>query len=240
MIAAATAVLAAALTSPALAGEITKKLTGDVTVNSRTDETRQPVSPPKIIYVKDFDLGYDTAQQDPGGGGRPIVGRILPRMSQRDDPAKKAGKLVELMSDSLVSGFSRQGIDARRLLPGMPLPEEGWLINGVFTEIDQGKRVIRATIGFGTGATNMEVNVSVSDLGGNPGAPFIIFGTEKDPGKMPGAVVSMNPYVAAAKFVMEKNASDKDVKKTANQIVAELVKYMESLGKMDGAPQKPQ
>jgi alpha-N-acetylglucosamine transferase len=35
----------------------------------------------------------------------------------------------------------------------------------------------------------------------------------------------MNPYVAAAKFVMEKNATERDIRNTATQIVVEVLKY---------------
>jgi hypothetical protein len=35
--------------------------------------------------------------------------------------------------------------------------------------------------------------------------------------------------VAAAKFVLEKNASEKDVKRTAKEIVQEIQKYEEKL-----------
>ena len=35
----------------------------------------------------------------------------------------------------------------------------------------------------------------------------------------------MNPYVAAAKFVRQKNATERDVKQTAEQIAEEIVKY---------------
>lgn len=224
-------VCSAGLATVSVAGELTKKITGEVKVSTRTDGSRQPTAAPSTIYIQDFDLGYDATQQDTGERGRPVIGRILPRMSQRNDPAQKAKQLVELMSDSLAKGFSAKGIDARRCIPGTPLPPHGWLIRGVFTEIDQGKRVVRATIGFGAGSTEMELSVSVSDLAGNPDAPFIIFGTEKDPNRMPGAVVTMNPYVAAAKFVMQKNASEKDVKKTAAEVVERIAEYMGTLGK---------
>lgn len=232
-------VLSAGLSAVSAAGELTNKLTGEVKVNTRRDESRQPTAAPSTIYIQDFDLGYDATRQDSGERGRPVIGRILPRMSQRNDPAQKAKQLVELMSDSLVKGFSAKGIDARRCIPGTPLPSDGWLIRGVFTEIDQGKRVVRATIGFGAGATEMELSVSVSDLAGNPDAPFIIFGTEKDPNRMPGAVVTMNPYVAAAKFVMQKNASEKDVKKTAAAVVDQIASYMGTLGKQGVPAQQP-
>lgn len=211
-------------------GEIMKKLTGEVKVTDRTDESRQPVAAPATIYVQDFELGYETAGPDDGEQRRPILGRVLPRLSQRNDPARKAKQLVELLSESLVQGFAARGKDARRCIPGTPLPGDGWLIRGVFTELDQGKRVVRATIGFGAGASDMELYVSVSDLSVSPAAPFIVFGTEKEPGRMPGAVVTMNPYVAAAKFVLGRNASEKDVEKTASRIVEQIVGYMEKLG----------
>jgi hypothetical protein len=51
----------------------------------------------------------------------------------------------------------------------------------------------------------------------------------EDPSKLPGAVVTMNPYVAAAKFVMEKNASERDIQKTADQIVGEMLSYQEKI-----------
>jgi hypothetical protein len=221
-----------------VAGEITKKITGEVKIQSQTDDSQKPASPPASILIQDFDLGYDATHQSSGMQGRPVIGRMLPRVSQRNDPEQKARKLVELMSSYLVNGFSSKGIDARRYAQGTPLPGAGWLIRGAFTEIDQGKRVIRATIGFGTGATDMEIHVSVSDLAGNPDAPFISFGTEKEAGRMPGAVVTMNPYAAAAKFVMEKNASEKDVKKTAAQIVDAITNYIETLGRKDEMPSR--
>jgi hypothetical protein len=225
------------LSTAALAGELSKKITGEVKIHDQIDESRQPTTVPATLYIQDFELGYDVAQNDAGAKRVPVIGRVLSRRSQSNDPQQKALKLVELMSTSLVKEFSEQKIDARRCIPGTPLPGEGWLIRGVFTEIDQGKRVMRATIGFGAGATDMEVYVSVSDLAKNPDVPFIIFGTEKEPGKIPGAVVTMNPYVAAAKFVMQKNASEKDVKKTAAQIVDALVKYRETVAeKRETAP----
>jgi hypothetical protein len=210
------------------AGGMANKATGEIHVRGTTSQGVQPVSPPRAVYILDFELGYEGMPSQEGVLHRPGIGRVLPpRLSQRDDPVQKAAKLVEVMSASLEEKFSGKGVEARRVAAGAPLPGDGWLIRGVFTEIDEGSRIKRATIGFGSGATSMEVYVTVSDLTKDADAPFLVFGTEKDPGKMPGAVVTMNPYVAAAKFVMEKNASEQDVKKTATQIVEEIVKYMQ-------------
>ncbi len=227
--------LSATLVSFASAGEIGKKITGEVKVKSQTDESRQPTSAPKVIYVQDFDLGYHAAKQDAEGQGRRILGRL--RQSRKGDAEQKAKKLVGIMTTSLVKGFSEKGILARQPIPGSPLPHAGWLIRGVFTEVDQGKRIVRATIGFGAGSTEMEVYVKVCNLADDPDAPFIIFGTEKEPNRIPGAVVTMNPYVAAAKFVMQKNASERDVKKTAAQIVETVMNYVKTLDNREETPQ---
>lgn len=40
----------------------------------------------------------------------------------------------------------------------------------------------------------------------------------------------MNPYVAAAKFVLQKNATERDVKRTAEEIDEEIVKYEQRIG----------
>lgn len=74
----------------------------------------------------------------------------------------------------------------------------------------------------------MQIEVSVTDLNHPANTPFLSFGTDTSSGPKPGAVITMNPYVAAAKFVMSKNASDQDVKHTAAQIVSEIVTYLKS------------
>ena len=143
---------------------------------------------------------------------------------------------MNLLSESLVSDLTDSGIPAQRRAQGSALPSDGWLLHGAFVEVDEGSRQRRAVIGFGSGATSMEVMVGVNDLARNPEAPFIIFGTITDPSKLPGAVVTLNPYVAAAKFVIEKNATDRDVKHTSKEIVSELLKYQDKFKEERNAP----
>jgi hypothetical protein len=58
----------------------------------------------------------------------------------------------------------------------------------------------------------------------------------KDPGEVPGAIVTLNPYMAAAKFVVGKSASAPDVKHTAKQIVSEMLKYRDTFRQETGSP----
>ena len=42
--------------------------------------------------------------------------------------------------------------------------------------------------------------------------------------------MAMNSYVAAAKFVLQKDSTERDVKQTAEQIAEEIVKYEQRIG----------
>ena len=210
---------------------------GAVKVSAKAETVMQaPQGMPPVILVADFELDSGDIKPNQGilGGERPGRLGILRGgggvLNRGDDPADKARKLVDLLSTSLTEKLQEKGLPARRLGPGERLPAAGWVIQGQFFEVDEGNRLRRAVIGFGAGATDMQLDVSVTDRAGDPNVPFLSFGTQAGSGKMPGAVVTMNPYVAAAKFVMAKNASEKDVKHTAGQIATEIVNYMKAQG----------
>jgi hypothetical protein len=206
----------------------------EVTEESVGDE---PTGAPRTVFVADFHLDAADYHPDEGPAGvlpgpapgsiRERIGHRLPHPGAREDPAATAREIVDSMSAALIESLAKERIHAERLASADGvLPSDGWLVQGVFTEVDEGNRLKRAAIGFGRGATTMDVHVGVSDLAGkDPRKPFIVFGTAKDPSMLPGAAVSWNPYMAAAKFVLEKNATKKDIAKTADQIVAEILKY---------------
>jgi hypothetical protein len=202
-------------------------VTGAARVQRETQTGPMPSQPPRTVYVEDFVLDYQHVQTDEGVRGRVGALQRVPRVRPQPDPAEQARKLVTLLSESLVADLTAAGIPAERMTRSPVLPADGWLLHGAFVEVDEGNRLQRAVIGFGSGASHMQVMVGVNDLARNPEAPFIIFGTVTDPSKLPGAAVSMNPYMAAARFVMEKSATEKDVKRTSTEIVRELLKYQE-------------
>ncbi len=210
-----------------------QKLLGGVEV--KDDKTKGPLPQklPEIIYVTDFALDAENYSGDEGVRGA-LPGRLgqrLPRRVVKDDPATRARHIVDTMAESLVQRLSAKGLHVARLrVTSANLPQEGWLLQGIFTEVDEGNRLKRAGIGFSKGATSMDLQVGISDLASSdPRAAFAIFGTVKEPNKIPGAVVTMNPYVAAAKFVLQKNATERDIKRTAEQIVEQILKYQEEI-----------
>jgi Domain of unknown function (DUF4410) len=66
-----------------------------------------------------------------------------------------------------------------------------------------------ALIGFGSGSAKMELYVTLSDLT-SAQKPLYNAAQEDNSGKRPGAASTLNPYAAAAKFVMEKKCPEKN------------------------------
>jgi hypothetical protein len=186
--------------------------------DSKGDRSPSASGVPEVVYVTDFDIDAN----DIGQGDR-LLNR--PRLRQQDQ-GSKASRFVELLADSLTGELQKRSVPAARFYPGQSIPNKGWLIKGEFLEVDEGNRLRRAVIGFGAGQTDMQIEVRIVDLSSGSREPFMVFGTKSATGKMPGAIVTMNPYVAAAKFVLSKRAPERDVAKTARQIAEVLVQIM--------------
>ncbi len=182
---------------------------------------------PVIICVADFELDVQNIQHEDGILFiRPgPIGRVSRRVSgESQDPEARARKLVELMAQSLVKELKQAGFAATRLSPHARLPASGWLVRGVFTEVQEGNRVRRAMIGFGAGQTDVQVVVGIDNLSQGAPQPLYELETEARSGKAPGAAPTLvlSPYGAAARFVMAGKDLEKNVKQTATQIAAQV------------------
>jgi hypothetical protein len=187
------------------------------------DMDTQPATMPKMIYVRDFEL--EAADIQPGTGplmSQPErsgpVRKTLKRLRGEKDPAVRSRELVNLMSESLVKELAKNKLTARRIGAADALPAGGLLVRGIFTHVEEGNRLRRAVIGFGSGETEMQLVVSVDDLAEGSPKPLYKLDTGAESSKLPGAVITLNPYVAAAKFVLSGHDLDRNVSKTASKI----------------------
>lgn len=179
-----------------------------------------------VIYVSDFDLDAQNFQADEGRTKVvPRPGLIEGPRKREQDPAAQAKKTVDEMATNIVNDLKKAGYKAQRMGTTDAKPSSGVWVHGVFTELDEGNRIHRAVIGFGAGEAKMDLYVTMNDLS-HPEQALYNVSESGDSGKKPGAAITLNPYVAAAKFVMEKNAPDKTVKKTASEISAEIIKHL--------------
>jgi hypothetical protein len=75
-----------------------------------------------------------------------------------------------------------------------------------------------AIIGFDAEKTELTVATTLDDLSQGAPQPFYQVDTEAESGKMPGAIITMNPAVAAARFVLAGGDLDRNTRDTASQI----------------------
>jgi hypothetical protein len=192
-------------------------------------------SSPARIWVEDFTVEPGAIQQGSGliAQGEQVVTERprllgiqgpLARRAAADQPT--AAGVTDLLAASVVDGLNadKLRVSAARLRAGDPRPTSGWIVTGRLVSVDPGNRAARAVVGFGAGEATTEAIVDVDRLDSAP-ARVLHFGSTSDSGKAPGAVVTMNPYVAAAKFVIGRQATDADVRRMgtaiANEIAAE-------------------
>ena len=191
-----------------------------------------------IVYVSDFELDAAniTPDQSRLSRARRLAGSLSPLHLSEQDPQKKSQALVAKMSETLIGDLQRDGIDARRLPVDAPLPARGWLVRGVFLAVDEGNRVKRAVVGFGAGQGKIELAVAIDALPVDSPAPLYQTVEGQSDKHAPGAIIKLNPYVAAARYVMAGNDEQADIKQAAGQVadtVAARVKAHTA-----GAPQQ--
>jgi hypothetical protein len=182
------------------------------------------VAKPRPVVVRDFAFDVSQLHTDPGlaPGGQGPAKRILGNLRPEETPAQKATRFAGLLSETIASELAALKIPATRELAGAPLPAEGLVVGGQFVEVDEGNRLKRAVVGFGAGSSEVLVQVSVYDLAQSRTQPILVYGTGTGSKPMPGGVVTMNPYAMAAKYVLSRNASEKDMRRLGKQIAKDL------------------
>ncbi len=219
------AALAIALVSGCSTAKVTKS----------TSYSTDPAAPPSMIYVTDFELKIANIHKEEG---------LVPRLNspgpvrrfvfhETDDPDEVAAKLVNKMAESIVKDLKKAGYAAERLSAGAPGPTNGWMVRGVFTEVQEGNQVRRAVIGFGMGKTEVQVVTGVDNLSFGPPKPLYEVQTTADSGDAPGAapMVIISPAAIPVRFVMAGQDLNKNTEKTAAKIAEEI-------GKKIGTPKK--
>jgi hypothetical protein len=184
-------------------------------------QTPQAAPAPRVVYVQDFEAHTGQASDASGGSSRRGPLSMLRGARASEKAVMSAGSL----SGAIATEFKTQGFNAQRISRDAALPQNGWLVTGIFYAIDSQTGLIKMP-SFLSGQpdpVNTNITVSVADLAVNPNAPFIVFGkAEALRGQGPPA--GWNPYVVAAKFVVDKVESAADIQKLAKEIVDTILK----------------
>jgi hypothetical protein len=200
------------------------------TSNSKPTATKPPaasvtlVADPRPVVVREFAFDVSQLHTDQGliAGRQGPVKRVMGEVHPQETPAQKAARLSALLSETIAKELADLKIPASREFAGSPLPANGLLVSGQFLQVAEGNRLKRAVVGFGAGSTEVFVEVAIYDLVQSRDRPVLVYGTGTGSKPMPGAVVTMNPYAMAAKYVLSRNATEKEVRNLGKQIAKDL------------------
>jgi Domain of unknown function (DUF4410) len=195
-----------------------------------------PEVTPRVIYVADFSLDPRTIKLETGILPLPALNStksdesdtLFPKMvGVPIERTVRARELVQLMTDSIVEDLRDRGLDAYRLNAMSQAPADGWLVRGTFIYTDEGNRIRRALVGLGEGKTELQMLISLNELGTGAPRPFCEVGTSVRSSSGPGALVSVDPYGALARFMVDALDLDKNVMETARRIAREIDKTIQ-------------
>jgi hypothetical protein len=196
---------------------------------SVTDSTTAaiPSARPPMVYVSNFDLGAATIKSDPGT----LTGRRRLIHFGDKNPADELQRLSTLLENTLVADLKKKNFAAQRLAPGEH-PASGWIVSGQFLEVNEGNRLQKAIFGFGMGNSDTKLAVLVTDASLPPGRDLLDFNLGSKGGAAPGgaaaAAVTHSPFGMAAKFGLDRNGSEKDIKRAAGEIADRIQKLAAS------------
>ncbi|MBA4418901.1 MAG: hypothetical protein C0392_13490 [Syntrophus sp. (in: bacteria)] len=208
-------------------------LSAHSTAVAQGDGGASPAKPsfnPRIVYVADFLLEAVPPQkgiQGPLQVRKKIRGVIE---GAEESPQEKAAKIIDLLARSIVSALNDRNIRSARFSGQAQPSSQSWLLEGEFMDFEEGDRLKKAVIGFGSGSGEMEIRVRLSEVMDGGIRPLFDSIMDGKKSRMPGAAITKNPYVAGAKFIMAKTAPEKEIKKMGTQIAGKLYEFMEKQG----------
>lgn len=138
-----------------------------------------------------------------------------------DSPALRANALVNAMSESLVKALEKAGYTVHRQRAGEAPPQAGLRIRGVFAEPDEQNRIRRLVVGGDSTTPKMLLYVGIDNLA-RPEQPLYELAKPPENDAKHGPVITVTSFSPVARFEMDKNPADDDLKKITGDIVADL------------------
>ena len=144
-------------------------------------------------------------------------------------------ELRDRLANQMAERFKKHVANARVVAAGDTLPQGNfWLVSGEFQRVNQGSRLLRSVVGFGSGGTKMDTVVRVYDLSQKEPREFLTFETTGGSNVSQGVLgVLTFPVGGPMAFMSLANAVDGvrsgvtfDTKRTAREITATLSEYL--------------
>jgi hypothetical protein len=154
-------------------------------------------APPHQIAVYNFATSPSEVQLNQGIFQRAYRAVSMSGEEQQEAQTKEAHAAADALTDETVKQLQGLGLNAEKLDRGTPPPEGAVVIDGQFTDIDEGNRLRRLVIGLGAGSSKLDTQVNVYRIDQGSTDQLLNFTTHAQSGKMPGAAETMGVGAAA-------------------------------------------
>jgi hypothetical protein len=142
-----------------------------------------------------------------------------PEPEEIEPPSVQARRLMDFFTATLLETLNKNGYNARPAR-GQNSPK-GALLRGVFAEPDEKNRIRRALLGGTSVNPKFLLYVGIFNLA-RPDQPLYQLAAEQPGGSQFGPVITLNNYIPLAKYELDKNPTDEDVRRICAQIAASL------------------
>ncbi len=153
-------------------------------------------------------------------------------ITTREHEQEIAAEVKKVAAEALVEGIRKLGLTAERGGTTALMPDRTLGIVGQFIDVDEGNKAQRLVIGFGLGASRVDIRVQVFGHGltrdeAKEAAPvkLLAFETHAESGKMPGAALTLGAGAAAEGSVSAGMA-------VANVAKSGFTTYRSAMGEM--------
>jgi Domain of unknown function (DUF4410) len=175
------------------------------------------------VLISDFELYSIPPKPNPPASPAPAPNqqksKTPPVSEDVEEPSVQARRLMDFFAATLVEILHNNGHNVRRTRG--QLPPMGALLRGVFTELDEKNRVRRTLLGGTSANPRFFLYVGIFNLA-RPDKPLYELGPEQPGGTQFGPVIILSNYIPLAKYELDKNPSEEDVRKICAQIAASL------------------
>jgi hypothetical protein len=175
------------------------------------------------VLVSDFELFSvpppPNSRKPPAAPQNQQTPKTTPPSEDPELPSVQARRLMDFFATTLVETLQKSGYTARRAR-GATLPK-GALLRGVFAEPDEKNRIRRTLLGGTSVNPRFFLYVGIFNLG-RPDQPLYQLAAEQPGGNQFGPVITLNNYIPLAKYELDKNPTEEDVRKICAQTAASL------------------
>ena len=177
------------------------------------------------VFVSDFELysvppppNSPKPQAAPQNQQTP---ETRPASGDPELPSVQARRLMDFFATTMVDTLHKSGYTVRRAR-GATLPK-GALLRGVFAEPDEKNRIRRTLLGGTSANFKFFLYVGIFNLA-RPDQPLYQLAPEQEQSVSSqfGPVITLNNYIPLAKYELDKNPTEEDIRKICGQIAASL------------------